>query len=137
MALGYPFPLRNIQLDCISTSLGNAAKMRIYDGVRPATGGAATTKLAELTMGSPFAPALGSTGTVVLLPTLPGSSTALASGTASWARIVKADGTSTDFFIDLTVTGTGSGGDIGLNTTIIGSGAIVTVSSASITAGNA
>ena len=136
MAMGYPTPLANIQLDCITTSIGNAALLRIYDGSRPATGGAATVKLAEFTMGTPFAPSLLSTGTRVLLPTLPAATTAAASGTASWARLVKANGTSTDFFIDFSVTGTGSGGDITLNATIIGTGAAVTVTAASISAGN-
>ena len=136
MTMGYAVPLRNIQLDCITTAFGTSALLRIYDGSRPATGGAATTKLAEFTMGAAFAPTLGSTGTAVLLPNLPGTSTGLASGTATWARLVKSNGTSTDFTIDFSVTGTGSGGDVTVNTTTITSGIAVALTSASITAGN-
>ena len=57
MAYGFAAGLRNARLDAITTFAGSAAKLRIYSGVRPATGGAVTTLLAELTLGSPLAPA--------------------------------------------------------------------------------
>lgn len=90
MTTGYNVSLRNAQLDAITTFAGAGAKLRIYDGTRPATGGTATTLLAEFTLGSPFAPA-ASAG--VLSPTLPSAVTGSATGTATWYRIVKADGT--------------------------------------------
>ena len=48
MALGYLVALRNNQLDEIPALIDagvGAGKLKIYDGVRPATGGTATTLL--------------------------------------------------------------------------------------------
>ena len=50
MALAYDVTsIRNAMLDAITTRAGASALLRIYDGSRPATGGTATTLLAELT----------------------------------------------------------------------------------------
>lgn len=127
---GYATALRNAQLDAITTYAGAGAKLRIYNGTQPATGGAATTLLAEFTLGSPFAPAASG---ATLSPTLPGATTGAAPGTATWFRIVKSDGTTQ--VIDGTV-GT-SGADLILNTTTISSGVNVSITSFSISRGNA
>jgi hypothetical protein len=129
MTTGYNAGLRNAQLDAITTFAGNGAKLRLYDGTRPATGGTATNLLAEFTLGSPFAPA-ASGG--MLSPTLPSATTGSAAGTATWFRIVKADGTTQ--VIDGSA-GT-SGTDLVLNTATISVGVNVSVSSFSITRGN-
>ena len=129
MTLGYVATLRNTQLDAITTAVGNAGKLAIYDGTRPATGGTATNKLAEFTLGSPFAPA-ASGG--VLSPTLPSNVTALLSGTATWYRITTSGGT---FVMDGSA-GT-SGTDLILNSASIVSGATVSITAHTITAGNA
>lgn len=126
MAAGYSTTLRNAQLDAISTAVGNAGKLALYDGTRPATGGAATTKLAEFTLGTPFA--AGAAGGV-LSPTLPSDTTGLAAGTATWGRITTSAGT---FCIDL-----GVGTDITLNTTTVSVGVACSVTSFSIARGNA
>lgn len=126
MAAGYSTTLRNAQLDAITTAVGNAGKLALYDGVRPATGGAATTKLAEFTLGTPFAPAAAA---AVLSPTLPGATTGLAAGIATWGRITTSGGT---FVIDL-----GVGTDITLNTTTVSVGVACLVTSWTITRGNA
>lgn len=58
MALAFATTLRNAMLDEIKTALdagAGAALIRIYDGTRPATGGTATTLLAELTCTDPSA----------------------------------------------------------------------------------
>lgn len=132
MALGFSSTLRNARADAITTNAGSAAKLQIYDGTRPATGAAITSqvKLAEFTMGSPFA-AAASAG--VLSPTLPSNATGLAAGTATWARLVKSDGTT--FVCDFTV-GT-SGTDIVLNTVTVSVGLTLQMTAASITEGNA
>lgn len=127
MAAGYATALRNAQLDAITTYAGAGAKLRIYDGTRPATGGTATTLLAEFTLGSPFAP--GASGGV-LSPTLPSAVNAGASGTATWFRVVKADGTTQ--CIDGSV-----GSEMTLNTSTVTSGLQVSVTSWTITRGNA
>ena len=129
MTTGYATTLRNAQLDAITTAVGSAGKLQIYDGTRPATGGTATTKLAEFTLGSPFA-AAASGGS--LSPTLPANTTGLAAGTATWFRITTSGGT---FVIDGSV-GT-SGADLNLNTVTISVGVTVSVTAFTITRGNA
>lgn len=130
MATGYAVTLRNAQMDAITTFAGSGAKLRIYDGTRPATGGAATTLLAEFTLGTPFAPAASA---ATLSPTLPANATAAATGTATWFRVVKADGTTHVLDGSAGTTGT----DMVLNTTSITSGITVSVTAWSVTRGNA
>lgn len=112
MAIAYVSSLRNTRADAITTAVGNAGLWRIYDGSRPATGGAATTLLAELTCGTPFA--AGASGGVLTLNAITQDSSANATGTASWARIATSGGTA---IIDMNV-GT-SGSDLNLTTTSI------------------
>lgn len=129
MATGYVATLRNAQLDAITTFVGAGGKLRIYAGVRPATGGTATTLLSEHTLGTPFAPA-ASAG--VLSPGLPANVNASATGTAAWFRVLKADGTT--ICLDGTVGTTGQ--DLNLNTLSIVSGAAVAITSWTVTRGN-
>jgi hypothetical protein len=128
MTTGYSATLRNAQLDAITTAVGSAGKLQIYDGTRPATGGTATNKLAEFTLGSPFA-AASSAG--VLSPTLPANVSGLLAGTATWYRITTSGGT---FVMD------GSAGtsatDLILNSASIGVGATVSITAHTITCGN-
>lgn len=133
MALGYSAALRNAQLDAITTAVGNAGKLAIYTGTRPVTGGTITsqTKLAEFTMGSPFA---GAASAGALSVTVPSATTGLAAGTAAWARLTTSGGT---FVMDLSVTATGGGGDMTLNTDAVSIGVNVSLTSVSIAAGNA
>lgn len=130
MAVGMVTGLRNARLDAITTFVGASGKLRIYAGSRPATGGTATTLLAELTLGSTFAPA--ASGGVLTLNAITGDTSADATGTATWARVFKSDGTTICF--DMSV-GT-SGADLNLTTTSIVSGAAVNVTSATITEAN-
>ena len=128
MAASYSTTLRNARQDAITTAAGNAAVLNIYDGTRPAFGGASTNLLASFTMGSPFAPA--SSGGV-LSPTLPSNTTGVANGTATWARLQTSGGTAV---IDMDVST--SGAQINLNTTTISVGLTVSITSASMTEGN-
>lgn len=130
MALAYSTTLRNARLDAISTAVGSGGLIRIYDGTRPATGGTATTKLAELTVSGAFA-AAASAG-VLTVNTVTSDSSADATGTATWFRVTTSGGTAV---IDGNV-GT-SGSDLNLNTTSIVSGGPVAITSFTITAGNA
>lgn len=125
----YSTTLRNAKLDANTTAVGNAGKLQIYDGTKPAAGGAATTKLAEFTLGTPFAPSASSGSQS---PTLPSSTTGLASGTATWFRVTTSGGT---WVMDGTA-GT-SGTELLLNTATISSGLNVSVTGWTITAGNA
>jgi len=130
MAIAYAATLRNSMLDAITTLAGASALLRIYDGTRPATGGTATTLLAELTFNATFAP--GAANGVLTLNAITQDSSANSSGTATWFRIVKSDGTT--HVLDGNV-GT-SGSDLNLTTTTIVATQPVSVSSFVITEGN-
>jgi hypothetical protein len=131
MTLGINVTTRNAMLDAITTRAGASALLRIYDGTQPATGGTATTLLAELTCNATFAP--GASSGVLTLNAITSDTSANATGTATWFRIVQSGGST--HVLDGTV-GT-SGADLNLNTVSIVSGATVAVSSFTITAGNA
>jgi len=130
MALGMNVTLRNNQLDEWTTRAGASALLRIYQGTRPATGGTATTLLAELTCNATFAAAAASG--VLTLNAITADSSANATDTATWFRIVQSDGTThvTDGNV-----GT-SGSDLNFNTVSIVAGASVSVTSFTITMGN-
>lgn len=129
----YSTELRNAKLAANTAIIGNGGKLEIYSGADTAgTDNAEGTLLAVFTLGSPFAPAPAAG---VQSPTLPAATTGVAAGTASWARVTKADGTTA--VMDLTVAGSGSGAQIILNTTTISVGAAVSITSWTITAGDA
>ncbi|MDQ2999891.1 MAG: hypothetical protein M3Y08_01320 [Fibrobacterota bacterium] len=131
MAVAFSTGLRSARADAITTFAAGSALIRIYDGTRPATGGTATTLLAELTCNVTFAPAAASG--VLTLNAITQDSSANATGTATWFRMVKADGTT--FVMDGNV-GT-SGSDLNLTTTAITSTQPVSVTSFVTTEGNA
>jgi hypothetical protein len=128
MTTGYDVATRNAQLDALTTRVGAAGKLQIYDGTRPATGGAATVKLAEFTLGSPFS---GAAAAAVLSPTLPANVSGLAAGTATWFRVTDSAGNQR---IDGSA-GT-SGTDLILNTATVSIGVTVSVTAWTITRGN-
>lgn len=133
MALAFAATTRNGWLDDINTLLNagaGAALIRIYDGTRPATGGTATTLLAELTCTDPAAPSAASGE--LTFSTITQDSSANATGTATWFRMVDSAG---NFVLDGNV-GT-SGSDLNLTSTSIVATEAVSISSATITAGNA
>lgn len=133
MALSFSTTLRNARADAITTVAGNAGKLRIYSGTRPANPAASITGtlLAELTCNATFAPS--ASGGVLTLNAITQDTTADATGTASHFRLWKSDGTTAVMDGDV---GT-SGSDLNLNTVSIVSGAIVAVTSFVLTEGNA
>lgn len=129
MALAFSTTLRDSRLDAIVTAIGASGLVRIYDGSRPATGGAATTLLAEL----PLSATAGTvSGQVLTMSAITSDSSANATGTASWFRVTTSGGTPV---IDGNV-GT-SGSDLNLNTTSIVVAGSVAISSFTITEANA
>jgi len=133
MALGLPTAIRNSMVQTIQAALdanGPPGTLKLYTTPQPATGGAVggATLLATFTMPNPSAP--GASGGVLtfsaITPVMAG-----ASGTAVWARFQ--DGSS-NFVADCTV-GT-SGTDIVLGTNILTSGLTVSITAATVTAGN-
>jgi len=130
MALGYSETLRNNMLDEITALAGTNAKLLIYNGTRPATGGAATTLLAQLTCDATAFAAAASAGALTL-NTIVQDSSADASGTASWFRITS----SADVHVLDGDVGT-SGSDLNLTTTLITATQPVSITSFVITEGN-
>jgi hypothetical protein len=110
---------------------GTAGKLRIYNGTRPATGGTATTLLAELTL-SVTSFGAASAG-VITANAITQDSSANATGTATWFRITTSAGAAV---LDGSVGVTSSGEDLELNSVSIGIGNIVDVTSLTITEGN-
>lgn len=116
--LNYSVALLNAQLDAITTAVGSAGILKVYDNsaaqpASPATavpGGAIL--LATFTLGSPFAPSASSG---VLSPTLPANVNGAATGTQLWFRVYKSDGTTA--VIDGSA-GT-SGADMNLSGTVV------------------
>ena len=131
MAIGLKATTRNSRLDAITTDAGNAALLRIYDGTRPSTGGSATTLLAELVCGTPFA--AGASLGVLTANAISNDAAANATGTASWFRIVRSDGTT--HVLDGNV-GT-SGSDLNLDSVSITINQVVSVTGFVLTEGNA
>jgi hypothetical protein len=130
MALAYSTTVRNAMLDAITAAIGTSGLLRIYDGARPASGGAATTLLAELALSATAAP--GASGGVLTLSAITQDSSANASGTATWFRITTSGGT---FVIDGSIATSGS--DLNLTSTSITATQPVQVTSFVITEGNA
>jgi hypothetical protein len=133
MALGYSTTIRTNRMQDVADAINGgsgAGKIRIYDGSRPATGGTATTLLAELTCSDPCEDTV--TAGVLTFDTITPDSSANANGVATWFRIVDSAGT---FCVDGSV-GT-SGADLILNSTSISTGQEVAITSAVITEGNA
>jgi hypothetical protein len=133
MALGILESIRHSMLSNINTAINagaGAGLIRIYDGTRPATGGTATTLLAELTCSDPAAPA--PSGGVLTFSAITQDASANATGTATWFRVVD----STAAFVFDGNVGT-SGSDLNLTTTSIVATQPVSITSATITAPNA
>lgn len=111
-------------------ALANSGLLRIYDGTQPATADTAVstqTLLAELTLNSTaFGAAVAGVATA---NSITSDSTADASGTATWFRVVKSDGTTVLW--DGSV-GT-SGCDLNLNTAVVEAGAVVAVTALTYT----
>ena len=129
MALAYSATVRNGRLDQITSAIGASGLLRIYDGTRPASGGTATTLLAQLALSATAAPA--ASGGVLTFNAITQDSSADATGTATWFRVTTSGGT---FVIDGSVGPSGS--DLNLTTTSIVITQPVSVTSFVITEGN-
>ena len=136
MTLGINVTTRNAMLDSITSRAGASALLRIYSGTRPATGGTVPpgdgALLAQLTYQATFAPAAASG---ILSINAPGSSSAVASGTASFFRITQSNGTT--HVLDGSVSTQAAGtGDLQLDDTGIVLGGTVSVPTNTLTSGN-
>ena len=103
-------------LDEITSYAGGSAILKIYSGTQPATGGAETTVLAQLTCNATFAAAAAAG--VLTLNSITADSSANASGTATWFRIYQSNGTTHVLDGDVSTTAAGTG-DLQLDDTAI------------------
>lgn len=133
MAIKYDTTTRNSMLDALNTRIGTSAKVRIYNGTRPANVGTAITSqtmLVELTCNATAFAAAAASG--VLTANAISNGTAAATGTASWSRVFQSNGTTAIADADVAT----SGSDLNLNNTSIATGQTVSVTSFTITDGN-
>lgn len=135
MAISYVTALRTTRITAVLTAIDagtGAGKIKLYTGSSPGVNSAATgTLLATLTCSDPAGTVSGG---VLTFSAITADSSADADGTAGYARITDSDDNAV---ADLTVTATGGGGDVQLNNVNIVTGGTVSISSASITEGNA
>lgn len=135
MALQYSTAVRNAKLDAVETTIGTSAVLKIRTGAPPANCGTADsgTVLATCTLPSDWM-AAASGGTKSLSGTWQDTS-ADAAGTAAHFRIYDSGGTVCG--MQGTVTATGGGGDMTVDNAVFASGQAFTVTSFTLTAGNA
>ena len=135
MAIKMSAAVRNARLDAIETAIGTSAVLKIRTGSPPTniTDADSGTVLATLSLPSDWM-AAASSGSKAKTGTWQDAS-ADAAGTAGHFRIYASDGTTQH--IQGTVTGTGGGGDMELDNTSIASAQQVTITSFSLTDGNA
>jgi hypothetical protein len=125
---------RNAMMDAFTTNLGNNGYLRIYSGTRPANVAAAITGtlLAELRFNA-SASFGASSGGVITAGAITADSSADATGTATHSRWFKSDGTTA--VLDCNVAASAS--DINLSSVSIVATGNVSISSLTVTDGNA
>lgn len=135
MSLQLGTTVRNARLDTIESTIGTSPILKIRTGSAPADCATADsgTVLATITLPSDWM-AAASSGSKAKSGTWQDAS-ADATGTAAHFRIYDSGGSTCH--IQGTVTATGGGGDMTLDNTSIASGQVVTVSTFTLTDGNA
>lgn len=135
MSLQYSVLVRNAKLDAVETAIGASAVLKIRSGAAPANVAAADsgTVLATLNLPADWMAAAAS-GSKSKSGTWEDTS-ADATGTAAHFRIYASDGTTAH--AQGTVTATGGGGDMTVDSTSFTAGQNFTVTGFTITAGNA
>lgn len=136
MAIQLSAEVRNARLDTIESTTGASAILRVYSGSVPASTSTAITSqtlLAEITLPSDWM-AAASGGTKALAGTWSDASVN-ATGTAAFFRIWNSGGTTAH--VQGTVTASGGGGDMIVDSTSFVSGTTFTITSFTLTDGNA
>lgn len=135
MAVKMSVTVRNARLDAIETAIGTDAVLKIRTGAPPTNISDADsgTVLATLTLPTDWM-AAASSGSKAKAGTWQDTS-ADNTGTAAHFRVYASDGTTQH--IQGTITATGGGGDMELDNTSIASGQTVTITTFTLTDGNA
>lgn len=134
MAVQLSTTVRNAMLDAIETAIGTSAVLKIRTGAQPANCAAADsgTVLATMTLPSDWLAAAAS-GAKAKSGTWSDAS-ADATGTGAHFRIYES--TATTCHLQGTVTITGGGGDLTLNSVSITAAQVITITGFTLTAGN-
>lgn len=135
MSLQFSVSVRNARLDAIESTIGTSAILKIRTGAAPANCATADsgTVLATVNLPSDWM-AAASSGTKAKSGTWEDTS-ADATGTAAHFRLYASDGTTCH--AQGTVTATGDGGDMTVDNTSFASGQQFTVTTFTLTEGNA
>lgn len=133
MALQLSTAVRNARLDAIETAIGTAARLKIRTGAAPANCATADsgTVLADLTLPSDWMAAAAS-GSKALAGTWQDAS-ADAGGTAAHFRVYASDGTT----CHMQGTVAASGADLNVDNVVFAAGQSFTITSFTLTDGNA
>lgn len=133
MAIQFSVAVRNAQLDALEATIGTAPKLRLYTGSAPANCATAEAGalLAELTLPSDWE-AAASAGSKTLLGG-PWSGTASASGTIGYFRLMDSSGAT----CHMQGTVGQATGDMPFDNPAIVTGQAVSISTFTLTAGNA
>lgn len=135
MAIKLSTTVRNAMLDQIETTIGTSAVLKLRTGAAPADVATADsgTVVATMTLPSDWM-AAASSGSKALSGTWQDTSADNA-GTVGHFRIYASDGTTKHIQGD--VTATGGGGDLTLDNNVLTAGQSVSITSFTLTAGNA
>lgn len=130
MAIKYSASIITNRLASLNTDIGPNAVIRIYNGTRPANVGTAVSTQTVLAGLAGNATAFGTVGSGALTANvITGDASADASGTATWFRVFKADGTTACIDGDVAT----SGADLNLSSVSITATQPVNVTSFVIT----
>ena len=135
MALNYSVALRNAQLDAVETTVGTSAKLYLRTGAKPTACADADsgTLLATLDLPSDWMAAASSGSKAKSAAAWTG--TGADAGSAGHFRIK--DSGEAACHVQGSITATGGGGDMTLDNIVIASGQTITISTFTLTAGNA
>ena len=135
MAMQFSVAARNAELDALEAAIGTSAVLKVFSGAPPATCATADsgTVLATISLPSDWM-AAASAGVKAKSGTWQDAS-ADNNGTAGHFRIYASDGTTCH--MQGTVTATGGGGDMVVDSTSFTAGQSFTVDTFQLTAGNA
>lgn len=135
MALQLSTAVRNALLDAIETAIGASAVMKIRTGSAPADCAAADSGTVIATINLPSDWMAASSGGTKALSGTWSDASADAAGTAAHFRIYATDGTTCH--MQGTITATGGGGDLTLDSVTVAETEPVTITGFTLTAPNA
>lgn len=135
MAIQLSVTVRNARLDAIETAIGTSAVLQIRTGAAPANCAAASTGTVLATVNCPTDYMAAASGGSKAKSGTWSDASADATGTAGYFRLF--DSTATTCHLQGTVTATGGGGDLEVNSTSFTAGASFEITTFTLTDGNA